>query len=134
MTDTLFQALIKQEFAIRHTSELSASTFMSHEEENALRYVGGYVVRKVLDDFERENKSPEPSEEVLLLISFWGDEATGRRTEDWTDMLDRGGLWHINDDIYSLFSIMEEVCRAHLSNTPLKDGVVLGLEEALQKQ
>ena len=30
-------------------------------------------------------------------------------------MVDRGGLWHISDQTYSIFLIMEEVIRQHLT-------------------
>ncbi len=33
------------------------------------------------------------------------DEDTG--TEDWINKIDRGGLWHVNDDVHSLFLEME---------------------------
>ena len=29
--------------------------------------------------------------------------------ETWINMIDRGGLWQVNDRTYSLFVIMEEV-------------------------
>ena len=35
--------------------------------------------------------------------------------EEWTRMIDRGGLWQINDDIFSLFVIMEEEIRQKLT-------------------
>ncbi len=27
-------------------------------------------------------------------------------TESWINMLDRGGLWHVNDEVYELFVSM----------------------------
>ena len=32
-----------------------------------------------------------------------------RGTEAWINLLDRGGLWHINDMIYGLFVEIEQV-------------------------
>ena len=49
---------------------------------------------------------------VLLLMECAGDELSDNvGTETWTNMIDRGGLWHINDQTYSLFNIMEEEMR-----------------------
>lgn len=39
------------------------------------------------------------------------DEDCG--TELWTNMIDRGGLWHVDDQTYSIFSIMEEEIRKY---------------------
>ena len=38
-----------------------------------------------------------------------------RGTETWTNLIDRGGLWHISDQTYSLFATMEEEIGQHLS-------------------
>ena len=41
---------------------------------------------------------------------MYGDEWDKERgTEDWTNLIDRGGLWHINDQAYGLFYAIEEV-------------------------
>ena len=50
-----------------------------------------------------------------------GDEESGLGTEDWTDSLDRGGLWHVSDQVFRLFYAMEEEIRAvNQSRTPEK--------------
>ena len=36
--------------------------------------------------------------------------------EGWTETLDRGGLWHVADDVFlNFFCYMEEEIRTHLS-------------------
>ena len=53
---------------------------------------------------------------ILCLIKHGGDELFEERgTETWTNMVDRGGIWHISDQTYSIFLIMEEVIRQHLT-------------------
>ena len=45
-----------------------------------------------------------------------GDEMDeDRGTDEWTNLTDRGGLWHVNDQTYSVFYAMEEVIRQHLT-------------------
>ena len=44
---------------------------------------------------------------VLLLMEWAGDDGT----ETWTNRIDRERLWHINDQTYSIFNIMEEEMR-----------------------
>ena len=53
---------------------------------------------------------------ILCLIELSGDELFEERgTELWTKTVDRGGLWHISDQTYGVFVIMEEIIRRHLS-------------------
>ena len=66
---------------------------MSREEENAFRYIAVYVIQRVLEDFKGQNKSSKHSVAVLLLYLFSGDEDSDAGTEQWTDNVNRGGLW-----------------------------------------
>ena len=55
---------------------------------------------------------PQKDEMVLLLMECAGDELSEKfGTETWTNRIDRGGLWHINDQTYSMFNTMEEEMR-----------------------
>ena len=38
-------------------------------------------------------------------------------TEDWTKLIDRGGLTHVNDNTYMLFHSMELEVRKHLKSS-----------------
>ena len=40
-----------------------------------------------------------------------GDERTADGTEEWTNLIDRGGLWHVSDFTYDLFLAMENQVR-----------------------
>ena len=44
---------------------------------------------------------------MFALIELAGDEDSNMGTEEWINLIDRGGLWHVNDDIYDIFVIME---------------------------
>ena len=67
------------------------------------------------------SSNPRKDEMVLLLMECAGDEMdSDGGTEMWLNMIDRGGLWHVNDQTYSLFEIMEEEIRRYFSRN--KDG------------
>ena len=36
-----------------------------------------------------------------------GDGLNDERTEEWTNLMDRGGLWHVDDETYDLFLAIE---------------------------
>ena len=53
-----------------------------------------------------------------MLMECAGDEANEEGgTETWLNLVDRGGLWHVNYLTYGLFMIMEEVTRQYFSTS-----------------
>ena len=65
------------------------------------------VIRKLRERID-SSSNPRKDEIVLLLMECAGDEMDSNDgTEMWLNMIDCGGLWHFNDQTYSLFEIME---------------------------
>ena len=101
MTQNIFKELIKEAYPVLeihgHDCE-SPGRPLTHEEQNALRYVAGYIIRKVQQKLEKSTH-PRKDEMVLLLMECAGDELSDNvGTETWTKT-------------YSLFNIMEEEMR-----------------------
>ena len=111
VTHYVFKGLIKLHYPVSvEAGQESHSRPLTHVEQNALRYVAGYVIRKLRGLETSSHK--EKDNMILLLMECAGDELDeDRGTETWTNMIDRGGLWHINDQTYSLFGIIEEEIR-----------------------
>ena len=121
---TLFQYVSRQVFkellANDHALYVMLIKLYNRVQENALRYVGGFVCRKVRQQIT-ESSLPHKEDTLLLTIGLCGDEADeDRGTETWTNEIDRGGLWHISDDTYSVFLILEDQIRHRLQVTALK--------------
>ena len=52
---------------------------------------------------------------MLFISDLSGDEwDEAKATEEWTNAIDRGGLWHVSDATYTIFYLMEEEIRKHL--------------------
>ena len=65
---------------------------LKSEEENALRYVTGYVCRKVRVNLE-SSSIPNKDDMNLCVMELSGDEMDeDRGTDEWTNLTDRGGL------------------------------------------
>ena len=64
VTDRIFQDIITREFASTTSGDEPAVATITYEEENALRYVAGYVCRRVKENVE---KLRHPFKEALLL-------------------------------------------------------------------
>ena len=87
---------------------------MTREEENALRYVAGYTCRKVCNKIQ--SSSLENKDDLIICVNdMCGREVNEEGTEDWLNAIDRGGLWHVNDQTYSLFYTLEYLVRAYFA-------------------
>ena len=113
VSNQVFRQVVEQKYAISKSSNEDQPIQITWEEENALRYVTGYVCRKVLNSIQ-SSSLPDKEDLVLFMIELGGDEMDEERgTETWTNLIDRGGLWHVNDNTYLIFYIMEEEIRHH---------------------
>lgn len=101
----------------KHVIATSVDDYVSpltKEEENALRYVAGFVCRKVQEKI-KASSLPNKEDMLLFISDMSGDEWDEEKgTEVWTNGIDRGGLWHINDNVYTMFYLIEENIRKHL--------------------
>ena len=77
---------------------------LTYEEENAVHYMGGYVIRKL------QNKGTEV--DFLILDK---PAVSKMESSDWMNLIDRGGLVHITDDCFQLFFSMECAIRRNLN-------------------
>ena len=80
-----------------------------------IRYAAGYVPRALK---HKLLKSTHPLKDDLQLCLYDllndGDEDVNE-SGDWVNLLDRGGLAHINNDTFEVFRAMEYELRKHLS-------------------
>ncbi len=69
----------------------------------------------------KSSSLPHKDAMILLMCEFSGDKLDEEQgTEQWTNAIDRGGLWHVNDNTYFIFYLMEEEIRKHLVISSVK--------------
>ena len=105
------------------TSQRDISTLTS-DEENALRYASGFVPFKLLKKYSRQSTERAVSfTQVLRSMSNDEDELTVDHDHDytfvnytcaWLSLIDRGGLFRVNDASYQFFLAIEMVVRVVL--------------------
>lgn len=117
VTHEVFKKMIKEEFPINVEPE-SPSNPLTPEEEKALRYVAGYVCRNIHDKLKHTSSDGDQSMIDSLKAMTVGDMDDD--SDAWLTLVDRGGLWHINDKVYAVFTIMEEHIRQYLSTASSK--------------
>ena len=77
---------------------------------------------------------PLKEELILCLYEMTEEDIDGNRSdsEDWINLVDRGGLKHVNSAVFMLFAAMERCVRKRISNTrqptfdQLKEVIVTG--------
>ena len=102
ITMTCFKELIKVKFSVakgEQDPDHSSRTWLfklSCEEANALRYAAGYVCHKLIKKLE-VSSMPRRMEMITLLSELANGKGDGT-AEEWTNLLDRGGLCHISEN------------------------------------
>lgn len=110
----VFETMVKEKWEIPSSVQNQASP-MTVEEENALRYVSGYICRKVQTKIKASTLSHKDAMVLFLseLIDNELDEEE-QESENWIRAIDRGGLWHVSENTYLIFFLMEEEIRKQL--------------------
>ena len=108
LTDLLFKGLLRYSYSVANDTSKQPSP-LTNNEANALRYVAGYVCRHLRKKIEA-SAHPLKEEMVLYLMSMVKDKSDTSRgvCEEWTDLVDRGGLWHVRENTHSFFLSLEE--------------------------
>ena len=126
VTDEMFEMRIK-EIVNSSTPQPEVcsedSGMLTFEEENAVRYVGGYVIRTL--------KQQKKHEDICHILEELTDNSPRSDHEDepeapandWVTIIDRGGLTRITTDAYQLFYTIELCTRRyfHLNNVTSMD-------------
>ena len=135
--DTLFQQTVIQEvleaclrdYFTECSSSGTATTStevsdveLTGDEMNVIRYVGGYVARSLLKKYEKQ-KGKVCSQFIDCLgemaVEGDGDDVL-TYTWTWFELVNRGGLYPLNDDTFSLFASIEKRVRSLLPTFMLK--------------
>ena len=115
LTDTMFKKMLGRRITVIHHTDEDVDP-LTLNEENALRYAAGYVCKQVKSKLKRSSHPQLLKEELIACMDTlreYGNETTDDSSR-WTTIIDRGGLWHISDDLYRVFYAMEEEVRRYL--------------------
>ena len=111
----IFKQILKLHCQIVGSARTQEDCHLSYEDKNAVRYAAGYVPRALA---KKLRKSAHPLKEELTLCLFElvdddGDDSHDE-SQDWVNMIDRGGLKHVNNTTYMVFASMELVVRRYI--------------------
>ena len=111
VSDKLFQYCIQQYCPLPTTLPFqsdSGSQQLTYEEENALRYAAGYVLKSV-----RKKASMQKALQQAIDTIAQNGSIDDTMSTEWLCLVDRGGLVNISDDLYCVFLAIELEVRKH---------------------
>lgn len=122
---------------MENTEEASVGAPLSLQEENVINYAAGYVCRAIRKRLERST-NPQKAELILCVMELLGDENDDDDDEDhsttqdqeWVNLVDRGGLWHISENTFMVFRALEEGVWKHFSK-PTARGLSVGRKDEI---
>ncbi len=100
---------------------------LSKEEEQVLRYVAGYVPFALCEKLRTQKNSTAAI--YCKILSTWRACTTDtvksflEYTNEWITIQNRGGLFHVNDDVFLFFRTIENEARQYLSRENLQNCV-----------
>ena len=138
--EILWQLLMEKEFIWFLTNELvsndakdqpatdrSAVRTLSEIEENAVRYTAGYVIRKLEQNYSKKKEKSKAAAECTLVLQEMGrkmprhpateeiEQREQQSSNKWTSLVNRGGLYFIQDEVFDLFVTIELLVDCKLS-------------------
>ena len=127
VTDQAFQAVMEETFNSTN-GQVATVEPLTYGEENALRYVAGYVCHKLRKKITA-SKHPMRDKLLLCLMDLCDEDDDVSSSADWVHAVDRGGLVHVSESTYSLFERMELII-----HSVYNIGTVRAMTEGVKKE
>jgi len=115
-TRVLFQTLRERYDEVPVDANIPVQDQLTKDEENVMRYVGGYIVAKL----PRKVKNIPNIDNVIENMKRGSDKETFLSyTKEWMGLQNRGGLCLINDPTFLFFCELELVLRSRFPQTTI---------------
>ena len=98
----------------------TAARALSEIEKNAVRYTAGYVIRKLEEKFSKQQSQESKECKAALLVMAGKLNTRDSREQEhssnkWINIVNRGGLYFVEDVVYDLFVTIESLVDSKLS-------------------
>ena len=105
----VLESVVKKVFPLEPESQ--AERQLSEDQQCALRYVAGYILRSVKDKIKSKRVRVQHKDEALATLDDLSKEDSSSSAEEtflmysrrWIDLVDRGGLYVVSDEVYMAF-------------------------------
>ena len=123
LTVTIYTTLLKvKNPALQCNQQDEALPELTPDEEGALGYVAGFIIRSTIKKVTIRNRASK-NDLLLLLFHFLEDPETSDQLEvnaieDWCRIIDRGGLYHATAEFKSTLRLAERKIKQQLKDVP----------------
>ena len=110
---------------------------ITQKEQSIIRYVAGFVAYK-LRKFYSKFPANRTAQHIVAIINDWKISKGGdvsnflQYTTKWIDLVDRGGLYHVNDAVFCFFRQLEEKSRPYINTGYINQHHTVNLKEVLK--
>lgn len=111
---------------------------MTCNESNATRYMAGYIAVKLMRKYKKHTKNAVLQKKnklfVRILQRMKASEQPGEPdslseyTTLWSELIDRGGLYHINHNVFNLVECIEMIVRHQLNIPDVQSSYIPGTD------
>ena len=118
VTSRIFDHILKDSFPIyselpfdSDNNNVQQQAQLTYEEENAIRYVGGYIIRNL-------KKKKRKDDNIGIALNDLVDNECSEEpeeSEEWIGSIDRGGLIYINNNTFQLLCSIEYCLRGEMN-------------------
>ena len=108
----IFKELIRVYHPITKLAESKSIQCLTYEETNALRYAAGYIPQVLKKKLSKSFHSLK--EDVQLCLFDLLDDGDEETKQDWVQLINQGGLTHVNNTTFEMFVAMEYELRQHI--------------------
>ena len=117
----VFESLLRQHFTTKDqiSSDSEGEAALTKDELNALRYAAGYVPHSLLKRYEKRGGEKNSQFVVCLAemaVAGEGDDILSY-TRKWFDVVNRGGLYPLNDQSFSLLLKLKKLFKLYPRST-----------------
>ena len=127
LTSETFEQLLSEHICAAKTTQCGSDEVQfTYEEEIAIRYMAGFVVRRLQKQLD--------AKDIDMLIESYEATISDANSSEWINLIDRGGLVHVNDACYQLFLAIEHATQQELQISKvasMDDGFRTYLENTL---
>ena len=100
----LFNDLMKNR---QETVDQKTTKILTEKEVEGLKYLGGYVIRKLFMKLKTVQNKQESDEQAMQIL-LAGKAEENLMSSSFVENMSRGGLWIITEDIQKIFIITEK--------------------------
>ncbi len=106
----MFQEVVQQ-MTVKNNPTTVSPQRITPREENAIRYMAGYIIVKLKRKY---TSYVDFFQSIHVSIDETYIETVQDYTRIWTEQVDRGGLYHVNNSFFKMVKEIELVCRKYL--------------------